>query len=157
MTMILAIPMGDTIVAEIGEYTDGGPFPEIIIRNERFVDWGGSVARHFVPVDYYRGLMSEGEGLDLYNEVFGDFDYFAFYEHQDDEIEYPFWIDKDNCLTGAWFVLLMKDKEFRWFRETLDAQTFFYWLSMEETQEAIHEQNQLEGSRSPRSVASKIN
>lgn len=152
---ILAQPCEGTIFADIGDYK-GECDPEVMIHNPDFVDWDGEVARHFVPVDYYEQFMDGGE--ELFHDSFREFTHFAFFEYQDCEEQSEFWIDKDNVLMGQWLLLLFHEGQqaYHWFNSEQDAQVLFVWLSSPSIQGLIYEQNQSEGSKFPRSVASKI-
>lgn len=159
---ILAEPCEGTIFADIGEYS--GPCdPDEMVSNDKFVPWGGRVAKYFVPVPYYLDFMPDGPGVDLYNKSFGEFTHFAFFEYQGEPEDYTMeqcevWIDEDSVLMGPWLLLMYcEDEGYKWFNADEDAQTIFIWLTAPEIQGMIYEKNQLTGSQFPRAHASKVN
>lgn len=154
---LLAVPVDGTVYADIGEY-QGECNPEEMIYDSNLVDWEGMVTRHFVPVDYYRQFQPKGDkGPKMYEKAFGAFSHFAFFEYQGGEETFDIWVDKDNCLTGEWLLLMFHEGKFHWFNSEMDAQTIFIWLTSPDIQGLIYEQHRLEGTKFPRSVASKIN
>ena len=164
MTCILAFPQDGTIYADVGLYDDkkAPPDPEVMIRNEKFVLWGGVAARYWVPTDYYLQYMpEESGGQEKYNEQFGRFSHFVFFENRDSHLnrykseEVPVWVDHENCLYVSWLCLLYGDG-FQWFDKVAHAQGFFLWLTALDIQELIYDASKFEGSKFTRSIPTQI-